>query len=59
MTKLAKSVTREVEFNGVKRPVLVTMDPNKTFRFREKGTRREFVFPMYAVMVNAILDREK
>ncbi len=54
MTTLSKPVTREVKFHNVKRPVMVTLDPDLVLRFREKGTRTEYVLPLQTAFIAAI-----
>ena len=60
MNRVDRPVSRTVEFHGVKRPVIVTMDPmTQRFTFREKGCRAAYSYPMRSVMIAAIMNRDK
>lgn len=48
MTDLTRRVARRTDV-GERRPVVVTLYPNATIGFREKGRRTEFVLPLATV----------
>lgn len=58
MTKLTRSTKREVDLYGVG-PVIVGMDPKKSFVFREKGCQKTYEISILTVFVMAIKASEK
>lgn len=57
MTRLDKSISREMTLPGVLRPVAVTIDPEtREIGFREKGCRKTYWYSLKAVYIAAIKD---
>ena len=60
MTKLNKTIKREVTIPRVNRPVIVELDPEtKRIGFHEKGCRRVYWMPIQTAYTLAILQSER
>ena len=55
MTRLAKSIRRELDVPSVPRPVVIEIDPEtKRIGFRERGCRRTYWLPIATAYAMAI-----
>ena len=60
MTKLTKSIKREVQTHGFVRPVIIEIDPEtKRLGFREKGRHKIYYLPNLTAFYMAVKTDKK